>query len=116
MAIVAADWEVDRSTKVISYVGDDHDGGSPSYVTGIELHRWLQGLSDDPYATPSTNDEIDISTTDPSRRIGVDNIINLINGYTLNSRAPEHIYDCSITQDDGDTIWDGIVSVWVGHG
>lgn len=108
MAITATDWEVDRSTKVISYTGGDHDN-SPTYATVIQLHRWLQGLADDPYATPSTNDEIDISTIDPSSR-STDNIITLINGYTLDARSVEHLYDGSIIESGGDTIYDGIVN------
>jgi len=33
--MVDADWSIDRSTKVISYIGDDHGGASPSYATVI---------------------------------------------------------------------------------
>jgi hypothetical protein len=109
MAITATDWEVDRSTKVISYTGDDHDGSLPSYATVIELHRWLGTLADDPYSTPSTNDHVDISALLPSDR-STDNIITLLNGYTLDARAPEHLFDGSIIESGGDTIYDGIVN------
>ena len=47
MPIVAADWSVTRSNGNIRYIGDDHDGASPSYATVIEFHRWLQDLADD---------------------------------------------------------------------
>jgi hypothetical protein len=45
----------------------------------------------------------------PSTR-STDNIITLINGYNIDDGAAEHLYDGSIIQDDGDTIWDGIVN------
>lgn len=112
MAIVAADWTIDRATKVIAYVGDDHTGTSPSYATVIQFHRWLQSLADDEYAIPSSGDELDITNTDPSRR-STDNIITLINGYELNAAAPEHLYDGSIIQGTvgvDQIIWDGIVN------
>ena len=111
MALIAADWTVTRDTKKIAYVGDDHGGASPSYATVLELHRWLQDLADD--AVASGDDELDITNTDPSRR-STDNIITLINGYTLEDTtgtpASEHLYDGSIIQEDGDTIYDGIVN------
>ena len=111
MAIVASDWTIDRSTKKIAYIGDDHDGASPSYATVIEFHRWLQSLADDAVATG--DDELDITNEDPSRR-STDNIITLINSYTLEEStgtpASEHLYDGSIIQNGGDDIWDGIVN------
>lgn len=110
MALSATDWTVDRITKKVAYTGDDHSG-SPTYATVIEFHRWLQSLADD--AVASGDDELDITNTDPSRR-STDNIITMINGYTLEegtgTPASEHLYDGSIIQDGGDTIWDGIVN------
>jgi len=107
MTLVASDWTVTRSTKAIAYIGDDHGGASPSYATVIEFHRWLQDLADD--AVASGDDELDITNTDPSRR-STDNIITLINGYTIGDTEAEHLYDGSIIQEDGDDIWDGIVN------
>lgn len=113
MAIVATDWQIDRSTKVITYIGDDHNGASPTYATVIEFHRWLQGLADDAVAVPASNDELDITNTDPSRR-STDNIITLINGYELDTDdTAEHLYDGSIIQGTSGVdqiIWDGIVN------
>ena len=109
MALDATDWTIDRSTKVIAYTGGDHDS-SPTYATVIEFHRWLQDLADD--AVASGDDELDITNTDPSRR-STDNIITLINGYTIDetaNNAVEHLYDGSIIMDGGDTIYDGIVN------
>lgn len=108
MALVATDWTITRATKVIAYIGDGHTGVNPSYVTGIEFHRWVQGLADDALAVG--DDQLDISNTDPSRR-STDNIITLINGYTISQATSEHIYDSSIIQGtSGSDIWDGIVN------
>ena len=112
MAIVATDWTVDRATKVVAYVGDDHTGVNPSYATVIEYHRWLQELADDAVAIPASGDELDITNVDPSKR-STDNIITHINGYTLNAAAPEHLYDGSIIQGVvgvDQIIWDGVIN------
>jgi len=107
-SLVATDWTVDRQTGNIRYTGGDHNTASPSYATVIEFHRWLQSLADD--ATPAAvDDELDISATNPSQR-STDNIITLINGYNIDDGASEHLYDGSIIQDAGDTIYDGIVN------
>lgn len=111
MALDATDWTIDRSTKKFAYIGDDHDEASPTYATAIEFHRWAQELAYDAVAVG--DDELDITNTDPSRR-STDNIITLINGYSLDETvgtpASEHIYDGSIIQDGGETVWDGIVN------
>jgi len=110
MAIVAADWTVTRSTKAIAYTGNAHTGVNPSYATVIEFHRWLQGLADDAVATPASSDQLDVTNIDPSRR-STDNIITLINGYTINQTTSEHLYDGSVIQGtSGSDIWDGIVN------
>lgn len=110
MPIVAGDWTVTRSTKVIAYTGNAHTGVNPSYATVIEFHRWLQGLADDAVATPASNDQLDVTNIDPSRR-STDNIITLINGYTIDQTTSEHLYDGSVIQGtSGSDIWDGIVN------
>jgi hypothetical protein len=112
MALDHTDWTIDRTTKVIAYTGDDHGGASPTYATVIEFHRWLQSLADDQIAVVANSDELDITNTDPSRR-STDNIITLINGYTINetaNNATEHLYDGSIIMNGGETIYDGIVN------
>jgi hypothetical protein len=109
MAIVATDWTIDRVTGNIRYIGNDHNGASPSYATVIQFHRWLQGLADDAVATAGTGDELDITNTDPSRR-ATDNYVTLINGYNIDANAAEHLYDGSIVQAGGDDIYDGIVN------
>ena len=95
MAIVAADWTIDRATGNIRYVGDDHNGTAPSYATVIEFHRWLQDLADD--AEFTGDDELDIIDQTPSDR-STDNIVTLINGFNINDATSEHLYDGSINQ------------------
>lgn len=107
MAIVAADWSVDRATGNIRYEGNDHGGASPSYATVIEFHRWLQDLADD--ASSSGDDELDITDENPSSR-STDNIITLLGNYNIDATAAEHLYDGSIIQAGGDDIWDGIIN------
>jgi hypothetical protein len=109
MAIVATDWTVTRSTGVIDYTGDDHGGASPSYATVIEFHRWLMDLADDAEFVGSTGDELDIVDNTPSDR-STDNIVTLLNGFTITAAAAEHLYDGSIIYGGGTDVYDGIVN------
>jgi len=84
-----------------------HSSGTTNY-TVLELHRWLQDLADD--ASASGDDIMDITRLTPSDR-STDNIITLINGYNIDDDAAEYLYDGSITQDGGDTIYSGLVVV-----
>ena len=110
MTWVAADWKITRSSKEIEYIGDLHAGTSPSYVTGVELHRALMDMADSPSDTG--DDQIAIIDLVPSQRLGVDTNITLLNGYILTSATAEgpeeHIYDTSITYGGGTDIYDGI--------
>jgi hypothetical protein len=112
MAFVAADWTILRTSGAnpneIDYVGDAHAGASPSYATGIELHRALQDFADD---QSDGTEEISIVDNVPSQRGGVDTNITLINGYHITPTAAEHLYDTSISQThpvQGAQIYDGI--------
>jgi hypothetical protein len=107
MAINATHWSITRTDGNIRYIGDDHGGGSPSYATVIEFHRWLQDLADDAVSSP--DDELDITDEDPSAR-STDNIITLLGNYNIDANASEHLYDGSIIQNGGDDIYDGIVN------
>ena len=109
MAINATHWSVDRATGDIRYIGNDHGGGSPTYATVIEFHRWLQDLADD--AVSSGDDELDITDTDPSAR-STDNIILLKGNYNIDANASEHLYDGSVKQGTGGTeeIYAGFVN------
>jgi hypothetical protein len=105
MALDADDWEVDI-TGNIRWSG----GGTQTNVTVLELHRFLQDLADDAVATASTNDFHDITDETSSDR-STDNIITLTNGYNIDDTAAEHIFDGSISQDNGDTVYSGLVVV-----
>ena len=108
MAMVAGDWTIDRATKNIRYVGADH-GGSPTYATVIQFHRWLQDFADQEVS--SGDDELDITDSTPSER-STDNIITLKNSYNIDDNAAEHLYDGSIVQGTGGTeeFYDGLVN------
>lgn len=109
MPIIEADWTVTRSNGEVRYIGDDHGGGSPSYATVIEFHRWLQDKADD--AVSSGDDELDITDENPSNR-STDNIIQLLGAYNIDDTAAEHLYDGSVIQGSGgsEVIYDGIVN------
>ena len=106
MSFVLADWSISRSTKIIDYIGDGHTGTAPSYATGIEFHRGIQDLADQ--SIDSGDDEMSIIDDTPTDRAGADTNIVMTEGYTITQTASEHLYDCSITQDNGNKIWDGI--------
>jgi len=106
MAFISTDWSITRATGDIRYIGDAHGGASPSYATGIELHRALQAFADD--EVDGFDDELSIVDQTPSDRGGVDTNITLLNGFNIDQTASEHLYDTSITQAGGDEIYDGI--------
>jgi hypothetical protein len=106
MAFVAADWSIATNGN-IRYIGDAHGGASPSYATVLELHRALQDFADD--ASASGDDLVDITSETPSDR-STDNIVTLLNSYNIDDTAAEHLYDGSIIQSGGDTIYDGVVN------
>ena len=88
--------------KAITYTG-----GGTNYSV-LQFHRWLQDKADD--ALAAGDDLVDITATTPSDR-STDNIITLINGYNINDAAAEHLFDGSITQAGGNTIYAGLVVV-----
>jgi len=105
MALDTTDWTVSIGGD-IRWTG----AGTQTNVTVLEMHRFLQDLADDAVATASTDDFLDISDETPSDR-ATDNIITLINGYNIDDTAAQHIFDGSITQDGGDTVYSGLVVV-----
>src|SRR3990167_382670 len=94
------DFSIDRETGNIRHVS-----GSTNY-TVIQMHRALQDVADD--ASYSGDNELDITDVTPSER-STDNIITLINGYNIDDTAAQFLYDGSIIQDNGATIYDGIL-------
>jgi hypothetical protein len=108
---IQSDFTVDNTTKVIDYVGTAHGAAGAGYYTGIELHRWLGSLADDAQASSASGDYMDMTKLTPSSRNGIDQIIQMLNGYTLTTTAIEHLYDCSIIQNEGDDIYDGFTLI-----
>jgi hypothetical protein len=108
MAFISSDWSITRGSGVLNvrYIGHTHSGVSPSYTTTIELHRALQDFADD--EADAGDDELSIIDETPSDRGGADTNITLLNGCNLNEASIEYIYDGSITQDGGNTIYDGV--------
>ncbi len=106
MAMVSADWTIDRATGNIRYIGNDHTGAAPSYATVIQFHRWIQAFADDAEFTgDDEHDIIDRTATDRS----TDNIITLRDHtaasgvrYNVDATAIEHLYDGTIIQGSGD--------------
>lgn len=94
------DFSITRSNGNIRHVS-----GTTNY-TVIQLHRWLQDAADD--ASFLSNDQLDITDNTPSER-STDNIITLINGYNIDDASAQYLYDGSIIQDGGATIYDGIL-------
>lgn len=84
-----------------------HTSGTTTY-TVLEMHRALQDLADD--AVASGDDLMDISFLTPSDR-STDNIVTLTNSYNIDDTAATYLYDGSVTQDGGDTIYAGLVVV-----
>ena len=108
MAFVLADWSITRNATLLDvrYIGDAHGGTAPTYAAQIELHRGLSDLADN--ETETGDDQLSIITQTPSDRGGADTNISLINGCNIDDASAEHTYDGSITQEDGDVIYDGI--------
>lgn len=77
--------------------------------TVIELHRYLQNLADD--AVPSTLDDLHAITDETSSDRSTDNIVTINAPYNIDDTLAQHLYDGSITQADGDTIYAGLVVV-----
>ena len=81
-----------------------HVSGTTTY-TVLEFHRFLQDLADD--AQASGNDLLDITSSTPSDR-STDNIISLNSPYNIDDTVAEYLYDGSITQAGGDTVFSGL--------
>lgn len=84
-----------------------HISGTTRY-TVIDFHRYLGDLMDN--AQASGDDLLDITSATASER-STDNIITLNAPYNIDDDAAEWLYDGSITQDDGDTSYRGLVIV-----
>lgn len=85
--------------------GDIRWTGTTGTYTVLELHRFLQDLADN--AAASGDDLIDITKVNPSTR-STDNIITLNAPYNIDDTAAQHLYDGSISQDSGATLYGGL--------
>jgi hypothetical protein len=94
------------ATGDIRYTGSAHGVNGAGYYSVIAFHRWLGTLMDD--ASAAGDDILDITDATASER-STDNIITLINGYNIDQIASEHLYDGSIIQAGGATIYDGVL-------
>ena len=92
----------------IAINGDIRYTGTTSNYTVIALHRWLGDLMDD--AAASGNDLLDITDATASER-STDNIITLKSPFNIDDVAAQHLYDGSIIQATGATIYDGGISL-----
>jgi hypothetical protein len=89
----------------IRYTGD----GSTTY-TVLELKNFLGNLLDDEQA--SGDDLADITTETIYER-STDQILTLNSPFNIDDTAAEHLYDGSITQNDGDDVYSGLYVVGV---
>lgn len=86
----------------VSAAGDiRHVSGATNYPV-IDLHRWLQGLADNPSIAGASDDVLDITSPTPSER-STDNIIKLNGTYNIDDDAAEYLYDGSVRQGSGAT-------------
>jgi len=92
----------------VAFNGDVRYTGTTANHTGLAFHRFIADLSDD--AIASGDDLHDITQDDASDR-STDNIFTLLPPFNIDDDLAEHLYDCSITQDGGDTIYKGLVVV-----
>jgi hypothetical protein len=92
----------------VSTGGDIRYTGGGTNYTVLELHRFLQDLADD--ASASGDDLLDITYDTPSER-STDNIITLLPPYNIDDATAEKLYDGSISQDSGNTLYSGLVVV-----
>lgn len=88
--------------------GDIRYTGSGTTYTVLAFHRFLQDLADDAQATG--DDLVDITTDTPSDR-ATDQILTLNSPYNIDDTAARYLYDGSITQSGGATVYSGLTVV-----
>lgn len=80
-------------------------GAAATTYTVLEFHRYIGALMDD--AQASGDDLLDITSETASDR-STDQIITLNSPYNIDDTLAEHLYDGSITQDGGKTVYSGL--------
>jgi len=96
---------IDADFAIASNGNITYTGGGTNYSV-LAFHRWLGDLMDNSQATG--DDFLDITNTTASDR-STDNVITLNAPYNIDATAAQHLYDGSIIQNNGDTIYDGII-------
>lgn len=80
-------------------------GAAAQTYTVLAFHRYIGALMDD--AQASGDDLLDITSETASDR-STDQIITLNAPYNIDDTLAEHLFDGSITQDGGDTVYSGL--------
>lgn len=80
-------------------------GGTATFYTVLELHRFLNDLADD--AQAAGDDLIDITTDTPSDR-STDQIVTLNSPFNIDDTMARHLYDGSVAQNGGDDLYSGL--------
>lgn len=78
--------------------------GSGTNYTVLNFIRYIQALTDD--AEASGDDLLDITSSTPEDR-STDQILTLNSPYNIDDTLAQHLYDGSITQNDGDDTYSG---------
>lgn len=81
------------------------NGAAAQTYTVLALHRYIGALMDD--AQASGDDLLDITSDTASDR-STDQIINLNAGFTIDDTLAEHLFDGSVSQDGGNTLYSGL--------
>lgn len=80
-------------------------GAAATTYTVLAFHRYIGALMDD--AQASGDDLLDITSETASDR-STDQIITLNSPYNIDDSLAEHLFDGSITQDSGNTVYSGL--------
>lgn len=103
---IADDYSVaNDGTGDIRYTGD-----GTTYYTVLEFKNYLGALQDD---EQSSGDDLADITTETIYERSTDQILTLNSPFNVDATAIEHLYDGSITQNDGDDIYSGLYVVGV---
>jgi hypothetical protein len=87
-----------------------HTGDGSTYYTVLALKNFLGALLDDAQAA---GDDLADITTDTIYERSTDEILTLNSPYNVDDTLIEHLYDGSITQNDGDDVYSGLYVVGV---
>jgi len=85
--------------------GDIRYTGSTANYTVLELLRFLGDLADD--AEAAGDDLVDITTSTPADR-STDQIVTLNSPFNIDDTLAEHLYDGSVSQNNGDDLYSGL--------